>query len=65
MDGTGCDLAIRIGDQSWYVDGTSIDDLGDAHAPDGMCNAIRKARVTGQVENGRFISTQFELLPAQ
>ena len=51
-------------DTAYYVDGTGIDDHGDAHAADGLCNAVRRARVTGHVEDGRFTATQFELLPA-
>ena len=62
LDGTGCDLAIRLDGETWFVDGTAIDDHGDAHAADGFCNAIRSARVTGRVENGRFVATEFELL---
>ena len=32
MPGNGCDLAVRIDGQVYYVDGSSIDDHGDAHA---------------------------------
>ena len=63
LEGTGCDLAVRIDGESYYVDGTAIDEHGDAHAADGFCNTVRTARVTGRVESGRFISTSFELLP--
>ena len=59
----GCDLAIKIEDKPFFVDGTSIDDHGDAHAKDGFCNAIRKAKVTGKIKRGRFIATSFQLLP--
>ena len=63
MPGTGCDLAVRIDGQDCFVDGTGIDDHGDAHASAGLCNAIRKARVSGEVLDGRFVATAFELLP--
>jgi len=59
----GCDLAIRTEGKTYYVDGIEIDDHGDAHADDGFCNAVRRARVQGGVENGRFVATSFALLP--
>ena len=64
LPGKGCDLAVRINGRSYYVDGIDMDSLGDAHAKDGMCEVIRKAKVTGEVRNGRFIASSFELLPA-
>jgi hypothetical protein len=64
LAGEGCDLAVRIDGQAYFVDGTSIDDHGDAHAEIGFCNAVRSARVTGQVEDDRFAVTAFELLPS-
>lgn len=45
LEGKGCDLAVRIGEKAYFVDGTSIDQHGDAHASDGFCEAIRKAEV--------------------
>jgi len=63
MPGTGCDLAVRIDGQDCFVDGTGIDDHGDAHANEGLCNAVRKARVSGEVRDGKFVATAFELLP--
>ena len=65
LEGSGCDLAVRIDGAAFYVDGTKIDDHGDAHAEDGFCKAIRQAKVSGQVENGRFVVKSFELLPAE
>lgn len=65
MKGKGCDLAIRIDGKSYFVDGTKIDDHGDAHAKDGFCEAIRKAKVTGKIVNNRFKATSFTLLPEQ
>jgi hypothetical protein len=60
----GCLLAVRIKGQAYFVDGTTIDEHGDAHADDGFCNAIRKAEVQGTIVNGRFNVTYFKLLPA-
>ena len=62
LPGDSCDLAVRMDGKAYFVDGTSIDEHGDAHAADGMCNAIRKARVEGHVSEGRFQATFFELL---
>lgn len=63
LKGTSCDLAVRIKGKAFFVDGTKIDDHGDAHADDGFCNKIRKAKVRGTVVNNRFVATSFELLP--
>jgi len=63
LKGDDCDLAIRVHGQSYFVDGVNPDLLGNAHATDGICETIRKARVTGEVKDGRFVATRFELLP--
>lgn len=63
MEGNGCDLAVRMDGNSYYVDGTLMDDHGDAHGDDGMCNCVRQAKITGQIKDGRFAATSFELLP--
>jgi hypothetical protein len=65
LAGDGCDLAVRMDGRAYYVDGTGIDDHGDAHAADGFCNAVRRARVTGAVVDGRFEAESFVLLPAE
>ena len=59
----GCDLAVRIDGKSYFVEGTKIDDHGDAHANDGFCNAIRKAEVIGEMKDGKFMVSYFQLLP--
>ena len=63
LPGKTCDLAIRINKKSYFVDGTTIDSHGDAHASDGFCNAVRKASVQGEVVNNRFKATYMQLLP--
>jgi hypothetical protein len=65
LKGKGCDLAVRIDGKAYFVDGTKIDDHGDAHAKDGFCEAVRKAEVTGKIVNNRFQVTSFTLLPEQ
>ena len=59
---SGCDLAIRIDGKSYFVDGTSIHDHGDAHADDGFCEAIRQANVKGEIIEGRFKSESFTII---
>ena len=58
-------MAVRIDGKAYFVDGTKIDDHGDAHGDDGFCKAIRSAKVSGKVENGRFVVKSFELLPVE
>lgn len=62
LPGDGCDLAVRINGIAYFVDGTSIDKHGDAHAKDGFCNAIRKAKVKGKIKDNRYKATYFELV---
>ena len=58
----GCDLAVRIDGTAYFVEGAKIDDFGDAHDENiGFCNVIRKAKVTGKVENGVFKATSFSI----
>ena len=62
MEGKGCDLAIRMNDNTYYVEGTNIDDHGDAHASYGFCEAIKKAKVSGSIKEGKFITTSFKVI---
>ena len=62
MKGTGCTLAVKYNDTCYYVTGTDIDDHGDAHDKTGFCNAIRQAKVQGELKDGKFAVTYFELL---
>lgn len=64
-DKKGCDLAVRINGTPYFVTGTSLDNHGDAHADDGFCNAIRKAKVSGKVVDKNFVATSFVLLPQE
>ncbi len=62
MKGKGCTLAVRIDGKSYFVDKSHIDDFGDAHGKMGFCNAIRKAKVQGDIVDGKFVATYFELI---
>lgn len=63
LPGKGCDLAARVEGKAYFVDGVDIDSLGDAHAKDGFCNAIRKAEAQGEIIDNRFKITWIKLLP--
>ena len=63
MKGNGCDLAVRIDGKAYFLDGTTIDSHGDAHADDGFCAKISKAEVVGKIVDNRFKVTSFKLLP--
>ena len=65
LKGKSCDLAVRINGKAYFVDGTSINDHGDAHAKEGFCNAVSKAEVQGKVVNNRFKATYFKLMPTE
>jgi hypothetical protein len=62
MEGKGCHLAVRIKGKSYFVEGTTIDEHGDAHAADGFCEAVKKAEVQGKVINNRFRVTYFRIV---
>lgn len=61
----GCDLAVRIDGKSYFVEGTKIDNHGDAHAHDGFCSTIRKAEVVGEIKGNKFVVSKFKLLPVE
>lgn len=63
MKGQSCELAVKIDGKAYFVDGSDIDDHGDAHAKDGFCEKVRKATVSGQIVGNRFKATSFKLLP--
>ncbi|MDB5253693.1 MAG: glutaminyl-tRNA synthetase [Flaviaesturariibacter sp.] len=65
LKGDDCELAVRFDGKTYLVEGTGIDQHGNAHAADGFCNAVRKARVSGTVVGKRFVVTSFELLPGK
>ena len=62
LQGKSCDLAVRIKGKSYFVDGTTIDEHGNAHAKEGFCNAVSKAQVQGEIIGDRFKVTYFKLI---
>lgn len=62
MKAPGCPLAIKLDGKYYFVDGTKIDDHGDAHADDGFCNVIKKAKVQGTAKGDRFTASYFEII---
>jgi hypothetical protein len=62
MKGESCKLAVKFKNKDNYVEGTGIDDHGDAHDKDGFCNAIRKAKVKGELIGDKFVVSYFELI---
>jgi hypothetical protein len=65
MKGQDCELAVLIDGKPYFVDGTSIDSHGDAHADDGLCAKVRKAEVVGEIIDNRFKVTSFKLIPSK
>ena len=59
----GCKLAVEIEGRHYLVQGSNIDDHGDAHAPDGLCNTVRRAKVKGRISENRLVADEFRLLP--
>ena len=57
----GCDLAIRIDSAYYFVEGSKIDEHGDAHSDAGLCNSIQTAEVKGTIKDGKFYSELFTL----
>tara|TARA_B100001123_G_C15010119_1_gene907196 strand:- start:414 stop:833 length:420 start_codon:yes stop_codon:yes gene_type:complete len=58
----GCSLTIKIGDTVYSVEGTKMHNHGDAHSPEGFCNAIRLAHVSGKIKKNKFYSDSFTLI---
>lgn len=65
MAGDDCDLAVKISGKYYFVEGSGVDEHGDAHAADGLCTVVRKAKVTGNIKHGVFYASSFELLPME
>lgn len=62
MTGDDCALAVKIDGKYYYVEGSSIDEHGDAHAEDGLCTVVRKAQVKGYIKHGVFVADSIKLI---
>jgi len=59
----GCDLAIRINNKAYFVEGFEIDHFGDAHdEKTGFCEVIRKGEIIGKIENNKFVASSIKLI---
>jgi hypothetical protein len=58
-------LVNVIEDRCYFLDGTSIDDHGDAHGATGFCNCVREATISGTIQGDRFVVDKFELVPVK
>ena len=59
---SGCKLAVKIDETPYLVTGSDIDDHGNAHAADGLCNSARDALIQGTIKDGRFVAKKFQVL---
>ena len=65
MEGvSGCKLAVRVDGRPYLVKGSDINDHGDAHAADGLCQVARAAVTMGAIEGDKFVATKFRLNPS-
>ena len=62
MQGKGCKLAVKIEGKFYFVENADIDDFGDAHSKEGFCNAIRKAKVQGDIVDNKFVASYIEMI---
>ena len=59
----GCNLAIQYAGKKYWVNGSTLDDHGDTHDPEGgMCQEVRKAEVSGTFEGKNFNANTFVLV---
>ena len=56
-----CSLAIKVGANTYKVNGVGIDEHGNSHAKDGYCNVIKKAYVEGKIKNNKFMPSKMDL----
>ena len=59
---TGCPLAVKVAGQPYLVEGVKMDELGDAHAADGLCNVERTVKAEGKIKGDRFVATSMEIV---
>ena len=65
LPNTKCELAVKIDEEAYFVEGVDTGDHDSFHEPEGYCMMTRKARVSGVVKNKKFIASSYELLPVE
>ncbi|CAM4114480.1 DUF6370 domain-containing protein [Aquirufa beregesia] len=63
MPGDVCQLAIKLDNKKYYVEGPNINDYGGSHSEKGFCKVVRKAQVQGKIVDNKFVASYFKLLP--
>jgi hypothetical protein len=63
LEGNGCSLAVKVDGKSYPVSGVDFHAIGDAHAEHGLCNAVRVAEIDGEIKDGVFLASSFNLMP--
>lgn len=58
-----CALAVKIDGKIYPVDGKKLNDFGKPKLKHGLCRKIRKAEVSGEIVNNRFLAFDFKVLP--
>lgn len=58
----GCSMAVKMDGKVYAVEGLDKKNFGDAHAEDGYCKMVKKAKVSGEIKRGKFYATKFEYL---
>lgn len=56
----GCAIGVKMNDVVYPVEGVDEKKLGDPHAHDGYCSMKKKAKISGEIRNGKFYATSFQ-----
>ena len=60
-----CSLAIKIDNEIYEVEGSSLKDHGKPRGKYGLCKVEREVEISGEIKDGKFFAYNFELLPMQ
>ncbi len=63
QDVQGCELAVQVDGRAYLVKGVDMDDLGDAHASDGLCNTARQVKAKGKLDGDYYAAEGITLIP--
>jgi hypothetical protein len=65
MESEACKLAVKIDNNTYWVEGSKLMDHGDPHVAGGLCQTVRKAQVKGKLVDNTFKVTKFKLMPIE